>query len=211
MPVWGKFPVSSIDKSMIMALRNKVRDRDGPSAANHAFSGIRKLFNWCIEREYLQSSPCHRLMKPAKHVERERVLNDDELRAAWRGREQMSYPSGPYVQLLILTAQRRDEVANLQWSDLDWNDRTWWQPKSKTNRPQRIPLSPAARSGSKTTTMKVKYSQEHLTKKPFAWPRARNVGGTPNRSILNEPMERSTHSPQMPGSEHDRQMANAQN
>ena len=73
------------------------------------------------------------------------MLSDDELRWLWRACEKIDWPFGPLVKLLLLTGQRRDEVATLQWSELDLGKRTWILPreKAKNNRAHEVQLSDA--------------------------------------------------------------------
>ncbi len=73
---------------------------------------------------------------------RDRVLNDEEIRALWRTLEETPYPLGRFVQLLLLlTAQRRDEVAQMRWSELDSD--VWVIPREryKSGRANAVPLS----------------------------------------------------------------------
>ena len=46
----------------------------------------------------------------AKARQRKRTLDDRELALVWKAAEQLGYPFGSAVQLLILTGQRRNEV-----------------------------------------------------------------------------------------------------
>ena len=58
----------------------------------------------------------------------------------------MSYPFGPFVHLLILTAQRRDEVAGMRWDELDLEAAMWTIPKerAKNVKAHQVPLPPMA-------------------------------------------------------------------
>ena len=47
------------------------------------------------------------------------MLDDAELRIVWQAADDLSAPFGGLVKLLILTGQRRDEVAGMRWSELD--------------------------------------------------------------------------------------------
>jgi integrase len=49
----------------------------------------------------------------------ERTLSDQELVAIWLAAQEIAYPFGDFVRLLILTAQRRDEISKLRWSHID--------------------------------------------------------------------------------------------
>ena len=66
---------------------------------------------------------------PAVGKSRDCVLSDDELRRIWRACDRLSYPFGPLVRLLIITAQRRDEVAGMATSEINMADRLWVMPR----------------------------------------------------------------------------------
>jgi integrase len=74
------------------------------------------------------------------------VLDDGELLAVWRAAAELDWPFGPIVQLLILTGQRRDEVAGMRWSELDLAQKTWTLPRGrvKNDNGHEVPLSPQA-------------------------------------------------------------------
>src|SRR5262249_35113084 len=78
-----------------------------------------------------------------KKAVRNRVLNDDELRALWKATEDMGYPYGPLLRLLALTGQRRSEVAEAQWSEFDLAKRLWTIPaeRMKADAAHEVPLS----------------------------------------------------------------------
>ena len=44
----------------------------------------------------------------------------------------VAYPFGQYIRLLILTAQRRTEVASVRWVDLDLDASMWTIPAANT-------------------------------------------------------------------------------
>jgi integrase len=69
---------------------------------------------------------------PSKEITRDRVLDDDELAQVILAARKMGEPYGGIVELLALTGQRREEVARLQWAELDLAQRIWTLPKSRT-------------------------------------------------------------------------------
>jgi integrase len=80
------------------------------------------------------------LQIPSRVVARERVLTDHELVKVWNAAAEIGYPFGTIVQLLILTGQRRGEIANLRW---DWiNGDLITLPKEivKNNRTHTFPV-----------------------------------------------------------------------
>ena len=77
-------------------------------------------------------------------VARERVLTDDELVRVWNAAAQIGYPFGWIVQLLILTGQRRGEIASLQWEWIDGGTITLPNEVVKNNRTHTFPVGTLA-------------------------------------------------------------------
>jgi integrase len=121
-----------------------------PQAANQEHAFLRKFFRWCVSRKIITASPCKDVERPADPVDRDRVLIDAELRQVWLAAAKLAYPFGDIVRLLILTGQRRNEVAGMQWCEIDQAARMWTIPKerrksrNKTAKPLDVPLSDAA-------------------------------------------------------------------
>ena len=86
-----------------------------PGAAKNAFTEIRTFLRWCVKRRYIEHSPIEGMDSPARLISRERVLSDDELRLVWQAAGNSAF--GSIVKLLILTGQRRSEIAGLR---SDW-------------------------------------------------------------------------------------------
>jgi integrase len=162
-PVWGERPIAAITRRDVLKLADAILDRGGaqppagahrasggPFAARHALSVTRTLFNWAIERDIISASPCDRIK--AKNLlgdvslERDRVLVDDELRAVWNAAAQTDYPYGPLVRVLMLTGQRRDEIASARWDELDLDRATLTigAGRMKAKAGHAVPLTPAA-------------------------------------------------------------------
>ena len=74
------------------------------------------------------------------------MLTHAELAAVWRACDALGWPFGPLVRLLVVTAQRRDEVAHMAWPDLDLERRLWTLPRelTKADRVHEVPLSDLA-------------------------------------------------------------------
>ena len=71
------------------------------------------------------------------------MLTDDELRLLWPVLEGLGYPFGPWLQILLLTGQRRDEAARMRWHDLDLVKKLWRIPTTKSGSAHLVPLAPA--------------------------------------------------------------------
>jgi integrase len=74
------------------------------------------------------------------------VLSDAELRALWRASDAEPYPWRAAVKLLILTAQRRSEVIEARWDEIDLDARLWTIPagRAKNGKAHLVPLSAPA-------------------------------------------------------------------
>jgi integrase len=116
-----------------------------PSEQRHALVVGNTFFRWCVRRRFLKHSPLDGVDVP-KPSSRKRVLSDDELVAVYRAAEAMPGPFGPIVQLLILTGQRRGEIASLHSSWLNLTDRSFTLPEgfAKNHRVHTVPLGPMA-------------------------------------------------------------------
>jgi integrase len=83
---------------------------------------------------------------------RDRILSNDELRCIWNaaGDDAQAGASlhayGTIVKLLILTGQRRSEIAEMRWSEVDLERCTLNLPaeRTKNKRPHVVPLAPTA-------------------------------------------------------------------
>lgn len=129
-PHWAEKDIVEIKRSDIVALLDHIIDDGAPVQANLTFAHIRRFFNWCVERSYLDRSPCDGLKPPTKVISRDRVLTDDEIKSIWQACNQLSAPFGDMVKVLLLTGQRRGEVAGMQWSEIA--DDVWTIPAART-------------------------------------------------------------------------------
>jgi integrase len=73
---------------------------------------------------------------------------DHELALIWRAADATDYPFGPFTKLLMLTGQRREEIAGMRWSELDPDLTTWTLPRERTKNaePHQVPIVPWART-----------------------------------------------------------------
>ena len=136
-------PIGDISRRDIVTILDEAVAADTPSIANHALFAVRKFFNWCVERSIVDVNPIAGLARPAPLRTRDRVLSDAELCVLWQAAQDIGYPFGTIVQLLILTAQRRGEVAGMRWSEIDFEQGQWTIPgdRTKNKRLHAIPLS----------------------------------------------------------------------
>jgi integrase len=143
---WGHRALASIRRADVIAMIDEIVDRGARAQARNILTHCKTFFGFAVERGLLENSPADhvsplRLIGPKVH--RQRVLDDDELRALWAATETLDYPLGPYLQMLTLTGQRRSEVARAQWSEFDLTNKIWVIPaeRYKSNAPHIVPLS----------------------------------------------------------------------
>ncbi|MCZ6873512.1 MAG: integrase arm-type DNA-binding domain-containing protein [bacterium] len=82
-PHWGKRKARDIARRDVLALLDGIVERGAPIQANRVLALVRKLFNWAISRDLLEYNPCYQVKAPSKEHQRDRVLNDDEIRLVW--------------------------------------------------------------------------------------------------------------------------------
>ena len=151
---WRVRPVTEITPDDIHDLIDELRQRGvpgwarrngGDSVAWVAHARIAKFFSWLVERRVITANPCSAVRRPDASTPRDRVLSDDEIKWLWRACGQLGEPFGPLLKLLLLTGQRRSEVAEMTWAEL--TDDTWSLPASRTKnaRAHTVPLSRQAR------------------------------------------------------------------
>jgi len=143
-PTLGHRPVVEIRRSEITALLDKIEMQSGPVAADQALALIRAILNWYASRSDDFRSPIVRGMArtSTKDRARERILEDEEIRAIWNCKEPGVFPA--LVRFLLLTGARRAEAARMTWNEIVGD--TWNLPASrnKTNKDLTRPLSLAA-------------------------------------------------------------------
>jgi integrase len=146
LPRWRGRLAREITRRDVLDLLDRIVDNGKPIAANRTLSAVRKMFNWAVARDMLGASPCAGVKPPTPERARDRVLSDDELRLVWQAASKIGGPFGLLVQLLALTGQRRNEVAEMQWSELDFEARLWTLPRErvKSGETHQVPLSGAA-------------------------------------------------------------------
>jgi integrase len=142
---WGNRPLVSITRKQVRDMLDQLVANDTPMLANCVHAITRKLFGWAVEHEIIAVSPMFGLKPPAEGNARDRILTDEELARVWRAAGQLGV-YGVLVRLLIVTGQRRGEIAGLMWSEINLDKRLISLPRERTknNHSHEIPLSPQA-------------------------------------------------------------------
>jgi integrase len=109
---------------------------------HHAYTAGRRFLRYCVQHHLIDRSPIESMAAVPTGRARTRVLTEDELRAVWKTARSCTTPFHAIVALLVLTGQRRGEIAALQW---EWikDDRIEFPSSiTKNGRAHTIPLGP---------------------------------------------------------------------
>lgn len=139
-------PIDAITRADVVGELDKIVAAGAPIRANRAAAAIKTLMNWSVDRGLITASPLVGLRMPTKEEARERVLSATELRSLWIASTACGYPFGDCIKLLILTGQRRSEVAGMRWSELDLPNALWNLPGKRVKNASAhiVPLSDQA-------------------------------------------------------------------
>lgn len=146
LPLWGKRKATEITKRDINRLLDGIVDRGSPVMANNTFKIVRKMFNYAIEKDIVTLSPAQGVKMPSPKVARERVLSEEEIKAFWAALDtaSMSDDVRRALKLILVTAQRPNEVIGIHTSELDGS---WWtipSDRAKNKKAHRVYLTATA-------------------------------------------------------------------
>jgi integrase len=130
--------------SHIAGKLEEIRDEHGPGAARKARIYLSGCYSWAMRRGLADANPTIGTEAEPERP-RDRVLSVDEVRAVWQACGHLG-DFGVIVRLLMLTGQRRTEVAGLSWPEIDVDKALWTLPagRSKNGRQHEVPLSKQA-------------------------------------------------------------------
>ena len=144
-PVLRDKPLPQITRSDVVAVFDRMPEHQSANRRN-VFAVLRRMFRWAVSRGDIDRSPMEGMETPPAVKARDRWLSDQELAQIWKNAPDTHPSLGPIVRLLVVTGQRREEVASLTWEELDQTERLWTLPgdRSKNGEPNRIPLNDLA-------------------------------------------------------------------
>ncbi len=123
------------------------RIRTAPVQVINARAYGRAAWGWAMKRNLVAVNPFADVVIERRVKSRDRVLSDVELAEAWRAAGAQPFPFGPMIRLLILTLQRRAEVAGIRWSEISNDLSVWTIPaaRAKNNRAHVVHLAAPAK------------------------------------------------------------------
>lgn len=138
-----ELPLDNIDRRLVAARLAEIAASSGATAANRARAALSAFFSWTMREGIGSMNPVVGSNK-SEETSRDRVLSNLELAAIWSACRDDEF--GRIVRLLILTGQRRAEIGDLAWSEVDLASSAIAIPaaRTKNKRAHEIPLSPMA-------------------------------------------------------------------
>jgi integrase len=138
--------INEITRDKVLALvKKEVKVR--PSRARLALSALKAFLTWAADQNdyklLVDATACDRLTKelPPKQA-KDDCLQKEQLKTWFDGVKKINNPViGSYLQILLLTGARRNELASLEWADVDIRWHTA-MIKDKVEGTRTIPLTP---------------------------------------------------------------------
>lgn len=106
--------LTSIKKRDVTAALETI---EAKSMRAHVLTSTKAFFSWCAGQGYIDQTPLVGLKSASQRLSKPRhALSPEELKTILTAALKHPYPFGQIVALLILTGQRRNEIASLEWS-----------------------------------------------------------------------------------------------
>jgi integrase len=140
LPKWRDRKIAQIKRGDV---RELIEGIEGDVLPNRVLTVVRTIFRFALTRDWLDASPAEGIAKPKDETERDRFLDMAEAKRVWDAAALLGYPFGPFVRALLLTGQRRTEIASMRWNDVDLDAGTWMLKAADTKgeRAHLVPLS----------------------------------------------------------------------
>jgi integrase len=166
-PELAKTRLQNLKRTEIARFRDKIASKATPLVSNEVLMLINRVLNWALDEGLVEANPAARLRRAGKKRPRERVLTHDGIRVFWNALACMDIMTGEHMargergrmlspatrsilRLLLLTGQRRGEVAGALKSELELEGKepVWTIPGERTKNRllHRLPLCPLAKA-----------------------------------------------------------------
>lgn len=133
--------LTTITRAELVAILDRVAERS-PSTARVLHAALRPFLAWCVPRGLIDTSPLDGVRPPAPVAARDRILDETEIGAFWQATGEFGFPFRQILRLLLLTGQRRSEVAGMRRSEVDVATGVWIirAERTKNGKPHEVDL-----------------------------------------------------------------------
>ena len=131
-----------------LEVRNKPKNTDKREgeinyrSVNIELATLHHFFNYCMERNYIQSNPASRIKK-LNELSRLKTLSDGDIKKLIAGATNKL--TRDIITFLIYTGCRKGEALNLKWDDVDLKNGVIAVKGTKTKYDRYVPISEALR------------------------------------------------------------------
>jgi integrase len=140
-----RLPIASVGQRDVAVLLSNVATNSGKIASNRVRASLYAFFSWVIRQGIkLPEGNVVAYTETREERSRDRVLSDAELKAIWTAC--LDDHHGAIIRLLMLTGQRRDEIARLRWDELHDDQIVLPAERTKNSRSHLVPLSEPAKA-----------------------------------------------------------------
>jgi integrase len=136
---YGKRAAAAVSRRDIEQLMAGYAGR--PATQRNLHGAISRLYIWARRQDLVRENPAADI-ETTRAASRERVLSLDELARVWHAAGELNDRQRDIVRLLMLTGQRRAEVAGMTWGEVNLATAVWTLPASRTKarRQHSVPL-----------------------------------------------------------------------
>ena len=140
---WHILKAADVTRADVVDLLHRIKDNGAGVMANRVLACIRKTYNYGIKNGLVEMNPAYMVDAPAAETARDRVYSPDELKRLWEVFGNRGLP-GQVFKLCLATGQRLNEVARMEWREIDGD--LWTMPGSRTKngRTHVVPLNEVA-------------------------------------------------------------------
>ncbi len=124
-------PRARLPRAEVLARLDGLLRAGKEAMAGRTLAYGRACYAWAEKRGMVAENPFAGLPVPAANAARDRVLDDAEIAALWAAADREGWPFGPFAKVLLLTLQRRDEVAGMRWAEISPDGTTWTIPGAR--------------------------------------------------------------------------------
>jgi len=114
-------PISTLRRTDLQAAVDAKAEQGAPFAANRVRAALSAFVRWAWKRGYIETDIGSGLAHAISETPRERILSISEVGEILEASYALGELWGPFVRLLILTAQRRGDILDLTWDEVEFS------------------------------------------------------------------------------------------
>jgi integrase len=137
--------LAKVERRDVATVIAGVAKNSGTVTGNRVRTTLSSLYSWAIGEGLVELNPVTGTNRAGEKA-RDRVLTPAELALIWNNLRDDHDHYSAIVRLLMLTAQRASEIADLRWSEIVENQIKLPASRTKNTKPHSIPLSAPARA-----------------------------------------------------------------